>query len=399
MPLLNIDSEVSLPKELFDSGVEEIGNNPEKNNIKKEMVKKDIGNYNTEAILQSILGEAIKLNASDVHLTTGYSAKVRVNGLLFELATPILTENTMINFIKEILINRQDLLSMTILHDVDLAISSHGRRFRVNIFRHMGTYSIVMRLIPNIILSIEELGLPSIIKTFVNLPQGLVLVTGPTGSGKSTTIASILNIINHSQRKHIITLEDPIEFIYPKSFAQIEQREKNQDFLDWNLALKSILRQDPDVVLVGEMRDYETIASAITVAETGHLVFATLHTNSASQSIDRIIDVFPSDQQSQIRTQLSNVLSAVVSQRLIRPENNGNQRVPAYEILVANSAVKNNIREGQTHQIDSIIQTGSNVGMISMERSLANLYKSGIISKEIAMESTTKPKELELIIG
>jgi twitching motility protein PilT len=223
------------------------------------------------------------------------------------------------------------------------------------------------------------------------------LVTGPTGSGKSTTLAAVINYINQTQAKHIITIEDPVEYVYPKGNSLIDQREITQDTDSWDNALKSVLRQDPDVVLVGELRDYETIASAIRVAETGHLVFGTLHTNSAAQTIDRIIDVFPEHQQAQIRVQLANSLQGVISQRLI-PLNDGTSRRPAVEILVANDAVRSSIRDNKTHQIDNIIQTGAEFGMVTLEKSLVNLVRGGLISTDKAQEFTNKPDEIVALL-
>src|SRR5260221_1673407 len=235
----------------------------------------------------------------------------------------------------------------------------------------MGNFAITMRVIPEKILTLDELNMPPIIKTLSEYPNGLVLVTGPTGSGKSTTIASLLNLINLTQPKHIITLEDPIEFVFPKGMGMVEQREFGIDFSSWTNALRSILRQDPDVVLVGEMRDLETVEAALRIAETGHLVFATLHTNGAAESINRVIDIFDSQKQDQIRVQLSSVLRAVLSQKLV-PLSSGGRRV-AMEFLVSTPGVKNAIRDKKTFQIDNIIQTSSDIGMISLEQSLVKL--------------------------
>jgi twitching motility protein PilT len=256
----------------------------------------------------------------------------------------------------------------------------------------MKNLSAAFRLIPSRIRTIEELMLPQLYHQFTRLKQGLILVTGPTGHGKSTTLASMLEDINRTKFCHIVTIEDPIEYIFEGKKALIDQREMNDDTHSWEIALRSALRQDPDVLLVGEMRDYETISSTITLAETGHLVFATLHTNSASQTIDRIIDVFPENQQPQVRAQLSNILEAVVAQRLIPLEKGGRRAVS--EIMLKNSAVGNLIREGKSNQIDNVIRTSSDIGMISLEKSLVNLVREGVISVQKAQEYAVFPEEI-----
>ncbi|MDP2874208.1 MAG: PilT/PilU family type 4a pilus ATPase, partial [bacterium] len=280
--------------------------------------------------------------------------------------------------------------------DLSLSIEGLDARFRVNVFFQRGTVSGAFRNLPLQVPTLEELNLPPVLKDFCNLLQGFVLITGPTGQGKSTTLASMIRKINETRAVHVVTIEDPIEFVFPHGKALIEQREMNFDTTSWALALRSALREDPDVVLVGEMRDFETISSAVTIAETGHLVLATLHTNSAAQSIDRIIDVFPESQQSQIRTQLAVTLHGIVSQRLI-PDLSGG-RVPAVEILLASPAVRNVIREQKTYQIDNVISTSYDLGMISLERSLAQLVKDGRISVEEAKLHTVKPAELSRLL-
>lgn len=365
-------------------------------NLERQIVSEAIKMENTTLTLESILAQGIAQGASDIHLSGGYRAYIRVNGLLIELSTPILTPEILLEFAKQLTAHRKD-INMSEIYDADSSYGYGGARFRVNIFKKSGTLSIVLRLIPTEIKTVEELGLPSIFYDFTKVAGGLILFTGPTGSGKSTTIASLLNYVNHHMKKHIVTVEDPIEFIYPKAQSIINQREFGVDFDSWPDALKSILRQDPNIVLVGEMRDYETIASAITISETGHLVFATLHTNSAAQSIDRIIDVFPEGQQPQIRTQLANVITAVVSQRLV-PLSKGGRGV-ALEIMVANSAIKNAIREGNVYQIDNMIQTGHDYGMISMEQSLVNLVRTGKITIDVARAVSLKPRELEILLS
>lgn len=346
--------------------------------------------------LADILAETIKQNASDIHLTVGYRAMIRVDGELRNLNSGILTPADMHAYCSEVVASRND-IDLEIDKDIDLGYSFHSRRFRVNIFRQQGNLSFVARLVPEKIKSIDELNLPSILKELSKTKSGLILVVGPTGSGKSTTLSSMLNHINTNRKEHMITLEDPIEFLYPQAQSIIEQRELGMDFSDWKVALKSILRQDPDIVLVGEMRDIDTIESTITVAETGHLVFATLHTNSAAQTIDRIIDVFPEEQQSQIRSQLATVVTAVISQRLV-PLNNGGRKA-VMELMIANPAIKNTIREGKTHQLDNMIQTGQDYGMISMEKSLVELVRSGQINPEQARNYSLNPDTIDMLMN
>jgi len=271
-------------------------------------------------------------------------------------------------------------------------VEGNNARFRVNAYYSMKNLSAAFRLIPSRIRTIEELLLPQLYHQFAKLKQGLVLVTGPTGHGKSTTLAAILEDINRTRFCHIVTIEDPVEYLFEGKRALIDQREMNDDTHSWEIALRSALRQDPDVILVGEMRDFETIAAAITLAETGHLVFATLHTNSSSQTLDRIIDVFPETQQQQVRAQLSNILQAVVAQRLIPLDKGGRRAVS--EIMIMNSAVGNLIREGKTHQIDNVIRTSSDLGMVSLEKALVNLVREGVINVQKAQEYAVFPEEV-----
>ena len=332
-------------------------------------------------------------NASDLHFTVGYPPALRVDDELQYVGTEALTQQRAEELFRQIT-TKEQFEKYLKERELDFSFNNKsGNRFRVNYYWDRGYMAAALRLIPGKIKSVEELGLPAILYEFAKYPHGLILLTGPTGSGKSTTIAAMLNEINMNQAKHIITVEDPIEYVYPRGKAIINQREVEKDTLSWTRALKYTLRQDPDVVLVGEMRDYETIASAITVSETGHLVFATLHTNSASQTIDRIIDVFPAHQQAQIRSQLASVLVAVISQRLIPLTRGG--RKASVEILIGTSAVKNAIRENKTYQIDNIIQTSAEVGMIPLEKSLAEMVKSGDITLETALEYTSKPDQLK----
>ena len=271
-------------------------------------------------------------------------------------------------------------------------------RFRVNAFFQRGNMSIAFRLIPQKIPSLEELNLPvKIFSDFSKLTQGFILITGAAGQGKSTTVASLIEEINKNRSERIITVEDPIEYIFVNERSIIDQREMHHDTLSWSVALRSTLRQDPNVILIGEMRDYDTIASAITIAETGHLVFATLHTNSAAQTIDRIIDVFPSEQQDQVRVQLASILKGIVCQKLVIGKND--DIFPSVEILLGSPAVQSTIREGKTHQIDNIISTSLEMGMISFEHSLANLVKEGKILKEEAIKHSEHPQELMRLLG
>ena len=269
-------------------------------------------------------------------------------------------------------------------------------RFRVNIFHQSGFVSVAMRLIPPQILTIEDLNLPSILHTFTKATQGFFLVVGPSGHGKSTTLAALIDEINHTRSEHIITIEDPIEYIFTQDKSIIDQREVGRDTKDFHSALRSAFRQDPDVIMVGEMRDPETISAAITAAETGHLIFATLHTNNAAQTIDRIIDSFPASQQNQVRSQLALTLLGVFSERLVPRIDGG--RIPAVEFMIANSAVRNIIRENKIHELDLVIETNADEGMISLNRSLADLVRRGEISMENAELYSLNPKELRMLV-
>lgn len=336
-----------------------------------------------ELRIETLLEDVIRKKASDLHIQVGLPPMLRVDGALMPIAsTEILNEEDVERLVFAILDqDQQQILLKDKEFDFSFAFGDLGR-FRVNAFHERGNLAAALRLIPNEILSTQELGMPAIVNTFAEYPRGLVLVTGPTGSGKSTTLAAIVDKINSEKSHHIITIEDPIEFTHKSKKSVVVQREVHYDTYSFSAALRSSLRQDPDVVLIGEMRDLETISAAITIAETGHLVFATLHTNSASQSIDRMIDVFPPHQQPQIRAQLANILAAVCSQRLV-PSIGGGRTVAA-EILVATPAVRNIIREGKTHQLDAVIQTGGDQGMQSMDKTLANLVQSGQITYEEA---------------
>jgi twitching motility protein PilT len=347
--------------------------------------------------IEILLEEVVKKKASDLHLQVGLPPMLRVDGTLMPVAgADILTDEAVETLIFAILDEDQkQILLKDKEFDFSFAFGDLGR-FRVNAFHERGNLAAALRLISNEILTIEQLGLPPMVNKFADYPRGLVLVTGPTGSGKSTTLAAMLHKINMERAEHIITIEDPIEYTHRSKKSVIVQREVHYDTYSFSAALRSALREDPDVVLIGEMRDLETIASAITIAETGHLVFATLHTNSASQSIDRMIDVFPPHQQPQIRSQLSNILMAIVSQRLIAQIGGG--RIAAAEILVATPAVRNIIREGKTHQLEAVIQTGAEFGMQSMDKTLVNLIHNGTISYDDARMVAVDPDELDRLM-
>lgn len=344
--------------------------------------------------IEILLDEVIKRKASDLHLQVGLPPMLRVDGTLLAVTGSLpLDEEGIESLIFSILDEDQkQILLKDKEFDFSFAFGDLGR-FRVNAFHERGNLAAALRLIPNEIITIEQLGLPEIVNKFASYPRGLVLVTGPTGSGKSTSLAALIHKINVEQKKHIITIEDPIEFTHKSKESVIVQREVHYDTYSFSAALRSALRQDPDVVLLGEMRDLETIASAITMAETGHLVFATLHTNSASQSIDRMIDVFPPHQQPQIRAQLSNILMSIVSQRLVPSIGGG--RIAAAEILIATPAVRNIIREGKSHQLEAVIQTGAEFGMQSMDKTLVGLIRSGKITYDEARNFAVDIDELD----
>jgi twitching motility protein PilT len=347
--------------------------------------------------IEILLEEVVKKKASDLHLQVGLPPIIRIDGTLMPIAgADVLSDEAVETLIFAILDEDQkQILLKDKEFDFSFAFGDLGR-FRVNAFHERGNMAAALRLIPNEILTLEQLGLPPIVSKFADYPRGLVLVTGPTGSGKSTTLAAMVHKINQERSEHIITIEDPIEYTHRSKKSVIVQREVHYDTYSFSASLRSALRQDPDVVLIGEMRDLETIASAITIAETGHLVFATLHTNSASQSIDRMIDVFPPHQQPQIRSQLSNILMAVVSQRLIPLIGGG--RIAAAEILVATPAVRNIIREGKTHQLEAVIQTGTEFGMQSMDKTLVNLIHNGSISYDDARMVAVDQEELDRLM-
>ena len=347
--------------------------------------------------IEVLLEEVVKRRASDLHLQVGLPPMIRVDGTLSPIAgfNPLDEQQVEMLVFSILAEDQRQILMKDKEFDFSFAFGSLGR-FRVNAFHERGNLAAALRLIPTEIKSVAELGLPNVIMSFADYPRGLVLVTGPTGSGKSTTLAALVDKINTERAQHIITIEDPIEFTHKSKRSVVVQREVHYDTYSFNAALRSSLRQDPDVVLIGEMRDLETISAAITIAETGHLVFATLHTNSASQSIDRMIDIFPPHQQPQIRTQLANMLMAVCSQRLVPTIGGG--RVAATEIMITNPAVRNVIREGKSHQLDAIIQTSSDQGMQTMDRTLANLVQSGTITYDHGREFAVDLTEFERLM-
>jgi len=347
--------------------------------------------------IKTLLQQTIDLEASDLHLLAGVPPTLRIDGLLTPLTNfGVLTPENVAALLREV-ISSDQLSKISMDRELDFSLSfSDKARFRVNAYTQKGSAAVAFRKIPLAIPSVDSLALPQIIHSLTVLKQGFILVTGPTGHGKSTTLAAMLNEINANRFCHIVTIEDPIEFIFKPQKAIISQREMYSDTHSWNVALRSALREDPDVVLVGEMRDYETIAAALTVAETGHLVFATLHTNSAAQTIDRIVDVFPEEQQGQVKLQLSNVIEAVFSQRLIPAIAKG--RAVAYELMLGTTAIKTTIREGKTHLIDSILETSQEAGMVTLERSLAELVKKGTITLEAAQDWSLRPELLSRLV-
>lgn len=334
--------------------------------------------------LAELLELTVKEGASDLHLTVGISPIIKVNGKLVRLEHEILRPEDTEAYAREILQDAYE--KYDAIGEYDTSYSIHGKgRFRVNIYKQRNSTALAIRVISLDMPTLDSLGYPETLKDICNFKRGLVLVTGPTGSGKSTTLAALINEINSNRESHIITIEDPIEFLHKHNKSIVNQREIGKDTLSYERALKAALREDPDVILIGEMRDLETISTAITAAETGHLVFSTLHTIGAAKTIDRIVDVFPPHQQEQIKIQLASVLQIIISQQLV--ETVDGDRNAALEIMVATPAIKNLIREGKTHQIESSIQTGSKYGMRTMDMELANLYREGIITQETAMNS------------
>ena len=346
-----------------------------------------------------VLTKMVEARASDVHLTPGSQPVLRVRGLITRMEDyPTLTPQQTRDVVYSIL-NDDQRKRFENSKALDFAYAIPGvARFRVNCYFQRGSISLAMRHTPDQIPSLDQLGLPPVIEDWTKKPRGFVLVTGPTGSGKTTTLASMVDIINHEREEHILTIEDPIEFLHKHGKCIVNQREIGSDAPDFAGALRSALRQDPDVILVGEMRDLETISTALTAAETGHLVFATLHTQSAAQTVDRVIDVFPPHQQGQVRMQLSIALQGIVTQQLL-PTADGSGRVVASEVLVPTPAVRNLIREGKTHQIYSAIQTAGAVGMQTMDADLVSLVRQGKINRGLAEQRAGVPEELKRLLG
>ena len=342
--------------------------------------------------INQLLDACVAQQASDLHLIAGSPPSLRIQGALrFVEGVAALDASTSELLVFSLFDETQKELFLN-NKEIDFSYEhTAGIRFRVNAYYQQGRVSAALRMLSNEIMTVDQLKLPAVFHQIAGLKQGLVLVTGPTGSGKSTSLAALIEEINQTRAEHIVTIEDPIEYVYTPKKSLISQRELHHDTHSWDMALRSALREDPDIVLVGEMRDYETIAAALTIAETGHLVFATLHTNSAAQTIDRVIDVFPENQQAQVRSQLAASLEAVFAQRLI-PSTDG-KRIPVVEVMLSSSAIQNTIREGKTHQIDNIIQTSSALGMMSFEASLLYWVKAGMITMETGKEYALRPEE------
>lgn len=346
----------------------------------------------------NILDMLVEQHGSDIHLIAGVPPILRVDGDLVAVpGVPALGEQEL-NILIDPLMNEQQMKMFKERCEWDFAYQHEDKgRFRVNVYMAKGKKAAALRLIPTKIMTIEELNLPPIFQVLATKKQGLVLVTGPTGEGKSTSLAALIDRINATRNEHILTIEDPIEFIYEPKQSIISQRELNEDTQSWAVALKSALRQDPNVVLVGEMRDYETMAMAITVAETGHLVLATLHTATAAQTIDRIIDTFPGAQQEQIRQQVAASLEAVVSQRLLKKVGGG--RVAAFEVMAVNSSIRNLIREAKTFQIDNVLQTTASEGNMLIETSLYDLVSRNLVTREDALKTAFRPSQMSRMLG
>jgi len=353
---------------------------------------------NYQSQLEELLEIAGKQNASDLHFSVGRKPTLRIDGSLIELVKyPILTGEQTKGFATALLPESKK-QHLSKFKEVDFSYNYKNKaRFRVNIFFQRGYLAAALRFFPSKIQSIKELNLPSIVQEFTSYSQGFVLIVGPTGHGKTTTLAALIDDINHNQTKNIITIEDPIEYVFEQDKSIINQREVGSDTKSFKRALRSSFRQDPDVLVVGELRDLTSISTALTAAETGHLVFATLHTNSAAQTIDRIIDSFPGESKNQVRTQLASTILGIVSQRLVPRINSG--RIPAAEVMIANSAVRNLIREGKIHQLDLVIETSVEEKMISLNRSLADLIHKGEISLENAEMYSLNPSDLKMLLG
>ncbi|OUC16694.1 MAG: twitching motility protein PilT [Alkalinema sp. CACIAM 70d] len=355
-----------------------------------------------ELMIEDLMEQLIEMGGSDLHLTAGLPPYFRISGKLQPIGDQALSSEECQRLIFSMLNNTQR-KNLEQNWELDCSYGVRGlARFRVNVYKDRGTYAACLRALSSKIPNFEKLGLPDVVREMAEKPRGLILVTGPTGSGKTTTLAAMIDLINRTRAEHILTVEDPIEFVYEPIKSLVHQRQLGEDTKSFANALKAALREDPDIILVGEMRDLETISLAISAAETGHLVFGTLHTSSAAQTVDRMIDVFPADRQTQVRVQLSNSLVAVFSQTLVSkksPKPGEYGRVMAQEIMIVTPAISNLIREGKTAQIYSAIQTGGKLGMQTLEKVLADYYKQGAITYEAAMSKTSRPDELNRLIG
>ena len=352
---------------------------------------------NLNSSIQKLLELTVKEQASDLHLSAGHPPVLRIAGRLIPLVKESVLTNKMLQELAFSIMTLEQQQRLTREREIDFSYTiKDGSRFRVNVFYQMRSIAVALRLIPSRILSIDELNLPSALHEFPKASQGFVLITGPSGHGKSTTLAALINEINHTRTDHIVTIEDPIEYVFSDDLAIIDQREVGQDTLTFASALRAVFRQDPDVIMVGEMRGPKTMAAAITAAETGHLVFATLHTNSAAQAIHRIVDSFPAVQQNQIRAQISGSLLGIVSQRLI-PRNKGGL-IPACEVMFATAAIANLIRENKIYEIPLVIETSAEAGMVSLNRSLSGLVRAKEITLENAMNYSLNPIELKSLV-
>lgn len=344
--------------------------------------------------INDFINYAVENNASDLHITTGRPPIVRKNGSLQEISGIEIMTPELIKKLIEPIVPKNRIAVLEEKGDIDFAYATANCRLRVNIFKQRGSYAVALRLLARDIPTLDGLGHPPVLKDMAMLPRGLVLVTGTTGSGKSTTLAALVDYINDNKQDHIITIEDPIEYLHRHKKSIINQREVNEDTTSFADALRAALREDPDIILVGEMRDLDTIRAAITAAETGHLVFSTLHTMGAANTIDRIVDVFPHEQQQQVRIQLADALQGVISQQLL-PMSTGKDRIAALEIMMRTDAIGNLIREGKSHQIDSFIQTGKDLGMQSMDSDLARLVKTNKVNMDIAQRRAIDLKDFK----
>lgn len=350
-----------------------------------------------EQKIKNFLKVVAQENASDLHLVVGRYPTIRLDGKLYPLTQESVLTAEDTKALSDVIMTEENKKRLLADGQADFSYNFEDKaRFRTNVFFQKGNVSVAMRLITSRIKTLEELNLPTVLYDFTHHTQGLLLITGPVGHGKSTTLAALLDYINHNEDKHIITIEDPIEYVYEQDRCLINQREVGEDVHSFGDALRAVFREDANVVLIGEMRDLETISTAMTAAETGHLIFATLHTNDSSQTIDRIIDIFPAHQQNQIRLQLASVLLGVVSQRLIPKIGGG--RVPAVEIMIKNHAVENLIRENKTYQIDSVIETSLKEGMVSLDKAMANLVQQGLITIDDALSYSKNEEYLQMLI-